>query len=98
MAIAAPLGESGAAQLVGRFGEQSYAGGTCVFNRGDKAAMVHVVRSGSVELSGERPPGLMFVGFLGIFAAISFAIARILGVFRNGGGEIQARPAPRYKR
>lgn len=34
-------------------------------------------------------PAFMFVGFLGVFAAISFAIARILGVFRNGGGEVQ---------
>jgi len=30
-----------------------------------------------------------FIGFLGVFAAISFAIARILGRFRKGGGEIQ---------
>ena len=30
-----------------------------------------------------------FIGFLAIFAAISFAIARILGRFRKGGGEIQ---------
>jgi hypothetical protein len=31
----------------------------------------------------------MFVGFAGVFAAISFAIARILGVFRDGGGRVQ---------
>jgi hypothetical protein len=30
-----------------------------------------------------------FVGFAWVFAAISFAIARILGVFRTGGGQIQ---------
>ncbi len=30
-----------------------------------------------------------FIGFLGVFSAISFAIARILGRFRKGGGEIQ---------
>ena len=30
-----------------------------------------------------------FLGFTGVFAAISFAIARILGRFRKGGGEIQ---------
>jgi len=30
-----------------------------------------------------------FIGFLAIFASISFAIARILGRFRKGGGEIQ---------
>ena len=31
----------------------------------------------------------MFVGFLGVFAAITFAVARILGEFRRGGGEVQ---------
>ena len=31
----------------------------------------------------------MFLGFASVFAAISFAIARILGVFRLGGGEVQ---------
>lgn len=30
-----------------------------------------------------------FVGFASVFAAISFAIARILGAFRTGGGEFQ---------
>ncbi len=30
-----------------------------------------------------------FIGFLAVFAAISFAIARILGRFRKGGGEVQ---------
>jgi hypothetical protein len=34
-------------------------------------------------------PAFQFIGFLGIFSAVSFAIARILGVFRNGGGEVQ---------
>ncbi len=33
--------------------------------------------------------GIMFIGFAAVFAAISFAIARILGEFRKGGGEIQ---------
>lgn len=33
--------------------------------------------------------GIMFIGFAAVFAAISFAIARILGVFRKGGGEVQ---------
>ena len=33
--------------------------------------------------------GLMFIGFASVFAAISFAIARILGRFRRGGGEVQ---------
>ena len=31
----------------------------------------------------------MFIGFAAVFAAISFAIARILGAFRKGGGEMQ---------
>lgn len=34
-------------------------------------------------------PAIMFIGFLAVFAAISFSIARILGRFRKGGGEIQ---------
>ncbi len=34
-------------------------------------------------------PGFMFLGFASVFAAISFAIARILGEFRVGGGAVQ---------
>ena len=34
-------------------------------------------------------PAAMFLGFASVFAAISFAIARILGVLRPGGGSIQ---------
>ena len=34
-------------------------------------------------------PGFMFIGFLGIFSAITFAIARILGTLRRGGGDVQ---------
>lgn len=34
-------------------------------------------------------PGFMFVGFLGVFSAITFAVARILGAFRQGGGDVQ---------
>lgn len=33
--------------------------------------------------------GFMFLGFAAVFAAIAFAIARILGEFRHGGGEVQ---------
>jgi hypothetical protein len=33
--------------------------------------------------------GVMFLGFTAVFTAISFAIARILGQFRAGGGEVQ---------
>lgn len=38
---------------------------------------------------GQITTGVMFIGFLSVFAAISFAIARILGQFRHGGGEVQ---------
>lgn len=34
-------------------------------------------------------PGVMFIGFLSIFSAIVFAIARILGAFREGAGGVQ---------
>lgn len=33
--------------------------------------------------------GAMFIGFLTVFAAVSFAIAKILGEFRVGGGRVQ---------
>jgi hypothetical protein len=33
--------------------------------------------------------GFMFIGFAGAFAAVTFAIARILGQFRQGGGDLQ---------
>lgn len=33
--------------------------------------------------------GFQFLGFAALFAAISFAIAKILGEFRKGGGEVQ---------
>lgn len=38
---------------------------------------------------GHLVPAFMFLGFIGVFSAISFAIARILGAFRKGGGEVQ---------
>lgn len=34
-------------------------------------------------------PAFMFIGFGSVFAAITFAVARILGAFRKGGGEVQ---------
>lgn len=37
--------------LAQEMGEESYAGGTFVFRQGDKAAKVHIVRTGRVELS-----------------------------------------------
>ena len=47
------------------------------------------VRKANFEALGQLVPGFMFLGLGMIFAAISFAIARILGVFRTGGGVIQ---------
>lgn len=38
---------------------------------------------------GHYVPAAMFFGFAFVFAAISFAIAKILGEFRVGGGSIQ---------
>ncbi|MEE8443283.1 MAG: hypothetical protein V3S37_05985 [Dehalococcoidia bacterium] len=38
---------------------------------------------------GQYVTGIMFLGFASAFAAIVFAIARILGVLRTGGGQIQ---------
>lgn len=38
---------------------------------------------------GHLVPGFVFLGFFGVFTGVSFAIARILGVFREGGGEVQ---------
>lgn len=38
---------------------------------------------------GHLVPAFMFIGFLAVLAAVSFAIARILGSFRKGGGEVQ---------
>ena len=34
-------------------------------------------------------PAFMFIGFLGVFSAITFTVARILGAFRKGGGDVQ---------
>lgn len=42
-----------------------------------------------LQTLGQLVPGFMFIGFLGVFAAITFAVARILGEFRKGGGEVQ---------
>lgn len=42
-----------------------------------------------LQTLGHLVPGFMFIGFLGVFAAVTFAIARILGEFRKGGGDVQ---------
>lgn len=47
----APLSEKDIVDLASEMGEDHFAGGTYVFRRGDTAAQVHVVRSGTVELS-----------------------------------------------
>jgi hypothetical protein len=62
------------------------------------ALVVGIVRASKIS-DGSSPAtieelkhvgaGLMFLGFAAVFAAISFAIARILGEFRAGGGEVQ---------
>ena len=46
-------------------------------------------RLDDLQTLGHLVPGFMFIGFLGVFSAITFAIARILGEFRRGGGEVQ---------
>ena len=43
----------------------------------------------TLQTLGHLVPGFMFIGFLGVFSSITFAIARILGEFRRGGGEVQ---------
>jgi CRP-like cAMP-binding protein len=47
----APLGEGDVDDLVDACGESLFAGGTFVFRSGDAAARIHVVRTGTVELS-----------------------------------------------
>jgi hypothetical protein len=42
-------------------------------------------------------PAFMFIGFATVLAAISFAIARILGVLRVGGGTVQATAGRRVQ-
>ncbi len=43
----------------------------------------------TVAALGHFVPAVNFLGFASVFAAISFAIARILGELREGGGSIQ---------
>jgi hypothetical protein len=43
----------------------------------------------TIAALGHIGPAFMFLGFASVFAAISFAIARILGVMRTGGGSVQ---------
>ncbi len=43
----------------------------------------------TVAALGQVVTGVQFIGFMSIFSAIVFAIARILGAFREGGGKVQ---------
>lgn len=56
-------------------------------------AQANLIASGGDPLQvaalGQYIPAAMFLGFASVFAAISFAIAKILGEFRVGGGSIQ---------
>ncbi len=61
-------------------------------------AVLGAVRASLIESGGEARtiaalgqfvPAANFLGFASVFAAVSFAIARILGEFRDGGGRVQ---------
>ena len=43
----------------------------------------------TVALLGQFIPAVMFIGFASVLSSIVFAIGRILGALRTGGGEIQ---------
>ncbi len=60
--------------------------------------ILHLIKAGEIANGGSEATiaalshtatGVMFIGFAAVFAAISFAIARILGEFRSGGGSVQ---------
>ena len=51
----------------------------------------------TVALLGQFVTAVMFIGFASVLAAIVFAIARILGELRTGGGEIQAAAGVRVR-
>lgn len=57
------------------------------------AVRANLIASGgsaaTVEPLGQFSTAANFLGFAAVFAAISFAIARILGAFRVGGGQVQ---------
>ena len=55
------------------------------------------VDKANFETIGQLIPGFMFLGFAFILAGISFAIARILGAFRVGGGDVQVAAGGRIK-
>ena len=60
--------------------------------------IIHLVKANQIATGGEESTiaslshigtAVMFIGFASVFAGISFAIARILGEFRSGGGTVQ---------
>lgn len=51
----------------------------------------------TIETLRHVQAGAMFIGFASVFAAISFAIARILGQFRKGGGDLQEAAGARVE-
>jgi len=56
------------------------------------ATIADATTTGDIETAarlGHLIAAFGFIGFIGVFSAISFAIARILGRFRKGGGDIQ---------
>ncbi len=57
------------------------------------AIRAHAIATGgsarAVAELGQFSVAANFVGFASVFAAISFAVARILGAFRVGGGRVQ---------
>jgi hypothetical protein len=53
-----------------------------------EAATDHT-EAGTLQDLSHLVPGFMFIGFLGVFSAITFAVARILCAFRQGGGDVQ---------
>lgn len=62
------------------------------------AVILGIVRADQISTGGSAETietlrqvqvGAMMIGFASVFAAVSFAIARILGQFRKGGGDLQ---------
>lgn len=60
--------------------------------------IIHVIKANQIATGGAESTiaslshfatAVMFIGFASVFAGISFAIARILGGFRSGGGSVQ---------
>ncbi|NNL47652.1 MAG: hypothetical protein HKO76_04735 [Acidimicrobiia bacterium] len=60
--------------------------------------VIHLVKANQIADSGEATTiaglqhvgtGVMWIGFLAVFAAVSFAVAKILGEFRTGGSVVQ---------